>query len=62
MQPRVGDGRCSTAFGILEKSEGTPLSEKVILKILLAVAGVLEHMHRKGVAHRDIKMENVLIN
>jgi serine/threonine protein kinase len=51
-----------TAFNVLEKSEGVQLNEKVIVKILIAVASVLEHMHAKGISHRDIKMENVLIN
>ena len=38
------------------------MNEKAIIKILVMAAGVLDYMHKKGVAHRDIKMENILIN
>ena len=51
-----------TAFDILEKHEGGFVPEKTVLKIMLVVADVLEELHSKGIAHRDIKMENVLIN
>jgi serine/threonine protein kinase len=40
----------------LDKSGGANLPEKTILKILEPVANVLEHMHKKNVAHRDIKL------
>lgn len=49
------------AFDILEKSEGS-VPEATVLNVMHAVACALEYMHAKGYSHRDIKLENVLIN
>ena len=51
----------STAFNILEK-EPDNVPEKTILTIMRAVAAGLTHLHSKGIAHRDIKLENVLVS
>lgn len=58
----INKSNIRTAFDILEKSDQQDLSEKVILSILIIVADVLETLHKKGIAHRDIKMENILVN
>ena len=33
----------------------------MVVEILLAVCNVLEFLHEKGIAFRDVKMENVLV-
>ena len=38
------------------------MPEKTVLEVFIAVASALEQMHNKGISHRDIKLENVLIN
>jgi serine/threonine protein kinase len=42
-----------------KKKENTFLPEHVAVQILLAVASILEHAHSLGIAHRDIKLENI---
>lgn len=32
-----------------------------MLRVLLAAAAGVAHMHGKGIAHRDVKMENMLL-
>lgn len=38
------------------------LGEENSKRIFLQLLDVLEYMHRNGVCHRDIKLENILIN
>jgi serine/threonine protein kinase len=38
------------------------LSEQQILSILKQVIQGLKHMHSLGIAHRDIKIENILLH
>ena len=39
-----------------------PLNEFFIQKLLLQIAPALEYMHSKNVIHRDIRLENILLN
>ena len=39
-----------------------PLNEFFIQKILRQIAPALEYMHSKNIIHRDIKLENILLN
>lgn len=45
-----------------EKTTKTTLNEFFIQKIIRQIADGLEFMHSKNVVHRDIKLENILIN
>lgn len=51
----------SNLFKLLESAKGN-LPELTVLGIFHAVASALEAMHRYGYSHRDVKLENVLIN
>src|SRR4051794_31780082 len=40
---------------------GKIFDEKIALKIVLAVAEALKHAHQRGLIHRDVKPENVIL-
>ena len=48
-------------FNIVNQ-EGGVLNERRALKYAYQILFGLEHMHRNGVAHRDLSLENVLVN
>jgi serine/threonine protein kinase len=50
-----------TLFDLLVSSQNSPLIEDRIIKLLIPVCRGLKHMHEKGVTHRDIKVENILL-
>ncbi len=43
------------------KKRGKPLSEKQVLKMMKPVLGALEKVHQKGMIHRDISPENLIL-
>src|SRR3954452_19184018 len=44
-----------------ELSADGALSERDVLRIGLALAGALQHAHDRGVVHRDVKPQNVIV-
>lgn len=50
-----------TLLDLLEKYNGK-LTEPQIVHILTDICNGLSHMHKNGVAHRDIKVENILLS
>lgn len=43
-------------------SRGEGLSVPVLLRIAATVAGALEHAHRRGVVHKDVKPANIIVS
>lgn len=50
-----------TLFDLIMKYNGK-MQEQQIIHILIDVCSGLQHMHRQGVQHRDIKVENILLD
>ena len=44
------------------KNKGHPLNECYIQKIIKQLAPALEYMHENNIIHRDMKLENILLN
>ena len=51
-------------FHLLERinSCGTAFSEQEVCVLLAELTLALEHVHREGFIHRDLKMENVMLD
>jgi serine/threonine-protein kinase len=64
-----GEDPAFGAYMVMELVDGTPLLEafeppcsvKRALDVLAQLADVLDHVHKRGVVHGDIKAENVLL-
>lgn len=50
-----------TLFDLLMKYDGK-MTEQQIIHIMKDVCAGLSHMHSKGISHRDIKVENILLD
>lgn len=43
-----------------KRKEDEKLSPRVVIKLAFRLVSILEHIHRKGVVHQDIKLDNVV--
>ncbi|PRP83772.1 NUAK family SNF1-like kinase 1-like [Planoprotostelium fungivorum] len=48
-------------FTILQRRDFQPLPENLVWKIISQVAAALFACHQKGIAHRDVKLENIMV-
>jgi len=46
----------------LERLLGAPLEVEAFLRLAIAIAGALAQVHRRGLVHKDIKPQNILVN
>lgn len=49
-------------FSIIETRKFQPFKEKEAKKIFKQIFAAIDHAHKKGVSHRDIKLENILMD
>jgi len=49
-------------YELLESQEFKPIDEKDVKYIFKQIFSALDHSHRSGISHRDIKLENILVN
>ncbi|PRP86142.1 histone deacetylase superfamily protein [Planoprotostelium fungivorum] len=49
-------------FTLMERRSFEPMEEKVVCKIVKKVASALHSCHRMGIAHRDVKLENIMMD
>eukprot|EP01119_Soliformovum_irregulare_P015298 TRINITY_DN4293_c0_g1_i1.p1 TRINITY_DN4293_c0_g1~~TRINITY_DN4293_c0_g1_i1.p1 ORF type:complete len:278 (-),score=69.23 TRINITY_DN4293_c0_g1_i1:121-954(-) len=47
---------------ILEEGDYNPIEEDIAVHLFHQLAEGIQHCHSKGIAHRDIKLDNVMIN
>ena len=45
---------------MLQASKDGHLAESQVLLLMIDIVNGVTHMHKKGIAHRDLKVENVL--
>jgi PAS domain S-box-containing protein len=47
---------------VLERQRGRPLDPALFLRLAINLATVLGHAHRRGLIHKDVKPENVIVD
>jgi tRNA A-37 threonylcarbamoyl transferase component Bud32 len=49
-------------FSIMEDRQYKPFVESTAKNLFLQLASAIAHCHNQGIAHRDVKLENILMN
>jgi serine/threonine protein kinase len=52
----------SDIFSVMKAANFEPFTEKKAKTIFYQLASALDHCHSKGVAHRDVKLDNVMLD
>ena len=47
---------------LMEQNNFEPLDEDRVKALSFSIAEGLKHMHERGIVHRDIKSENILLS
>lgn len=47
---------------LLDKVRSGPMSEQTIVHIIRQLLAAIAHMHANGIVHRDVKLENILLD
>jgi len=51
----------SDLFAVMSESDFAPLPESTVGKLFVQILQGMNHAHKKGVFHRDLKLENIMV-